>query len=122
VDQSIIRAFKADYRPTLLKSVVSSELQVSDFLKTVTHNIALALKPTSSMTIENCWPKYIATTGDGIEHEEEYLGFAEEDAHAASSTLYDRLQTNHLGAWVRENDETPDEEIVAEEQISFTGS
>jgi hypothetical protein len=101
LDQGIVRAFIAYYRRALFKPVINSELQVPDFLKTVTlknmaYNIGLARRTTSSMTIKNCWSKYITTTGDGIEHEEEYLGFTEEDALKVSSTLYGRLQANNL--------------------------
>jgi hypothetical protein len=51
--------------------------------------------------------KFIAATGDSVEHEEEFLGFMKEDAHEASNTLYDILQVNNLQTWVHKDDETP---------------
>ena len=62
LDQGIILTFKAHYRRGLLSEIVNSELQVTDFLKTVTlknatYSIGLALDKVSPMSIENCWVK-----------------------------------------------------------------
>jgi hypothetical protein len=99
LDEGIIRAFEAYYRQALLTAVVSSELQVPQFLKTIRLKyIGLAWKNISYMTIKNCWSKCITATGDSSEHEEEFLGFTEEDAGEASGTLHDRLQVIDLRA------------------------
>jgi hypothetical protein len=98
---------------------------VPQFLKTVTlknvaYRIRLAWKNISSRTIKNCWSKCISATGDSIEHEEEFLGFTEEDAREASNTFHDRLHVNDLRAWVHKDVETHvavyknDDEIVAQ--------
>jgi hypothetical protein len=97
LDQTIIQAFKAYYRWALLMAAINSELQVpvpensyTFTLKNMTYSIRLAWKNISSMTIKNCWSKCITATGNNIKHEEEFLGFTEEDACEASNTLHDR--------------------------------
>jgi hypothetical protein len=80
------------------------------------YNIRLAWNNISSINIRNCSSKCITATGDGIEHEEEFLGFMAEGVLEVSHTLHDRLQVNDLQAWANETPITvhKGEEIVVE--------
>jgi hypothetical protein len=60
LDQGFTLALKAYYQWALLTAVIKSELQMPQFLKTVTrknmaYNIGLAWTNISSMPIKNCW-------------------------------------------------------------------
>jgi hypothetical protein len=80
MDQGIIPAFKAYYRQALLTAVITSELQVPQFLKTVTlknmaYNIIGLVWKNFSFRIKNCWSKCFIATGDTTEYKEQLLGF-----------------------------------------------
>jgi hypothetical protein len=62
MDQGIIRGCKAYYRGDLLGWVVNCDLQVTEFLKTLTlkdvaYSVGLAWRKITPTTIENCWNK-----------------------------------------------------------------
>jgi hypothetical protein len=64
LEEVIIQAFKTYYQQAVLTAVVNSELQVLQFLKTVTlkniaYSIGLAWKNINSLTVKNCWLKCI---------------------------------------------------------------
>ena len=125
LDQGIIHAFKAHYRGGLLSDMVNSELQVTEFLKTVTlkhaaYLIGLAWNKVSPTSIEHCWKKCIAKEENtNATDKMEIDAIIPECAIAiASSVLETRLQQDDFEDWLKVDEDIPVVNVLTDEEIA----
>lgn len=67
LDQGIINAFKVNYRRELIKSLLSSDDEITKFLKSMTlkevaYVVGIAWNAISNITVMNCWRKVCSAT------------------------------------------------------------
>jgi hypothetical protein len=122
MDQGIIRACKAFYRGELLGGVVNSELQVTEFMKTLTlkdvaYSVGLAWGKITPTTITNCWKKCIGKDYVAVD-ETKLIPFLTRDMKAACDALGTNLQADDLASWIEADDETPVALHLSEENIA----
>jgi hypothetical protein len=98
LDQGIIRAFEAYYHGGLLNEIGNSELQVTEFLKTVTfknvaYSIGLAWDEVSPTSVENCWVECVGNeVTDATDNAATETVIPERDMTIASRVLETGLQ------------------------------
>jgi hypothetical protein len=101
---------------------LNSELQVTEFLKTLTlkdvaHSVGSGWGKIMPTTIANCWKKCIGKD-DGTVDETKLIPFSKQDVEAACDALGITLQADDLASWIDVDEETPIARRLIEEDIA----
>ena len=104
LDQGIISSFKRHYRTDLVKEIVLSDMDVTQFLKKfylkeMFHVAGRAWDKVTATTIHNCWmeglaPAFPTHLDEPIDDEDsvEFTGFTDEEIREAEDKLQDHLE------------------------------
>jgi hypothetical protein len=122
MDQGNIQAHKAYYRGELLGGVVNSDLQVTEFLKTLTlkgiaYSAGFAWGKITPTTIANCWKKFIGNHDVTVD-ETKLIPFLKQVVKAACDALGTNLQADDLASWSEVDEETPASQHLGKEGIA----